>query len=252
MFSCRLPSHTRIDSCKPSTMNRFFYSSPEKIETKHPKEVSNNQEPRFRGELLSTGNQVIQSPPLTERIHQWRNLLIHQCDNIISELSTLKIATRNEIDSGKEYVIQNVFNDSRENDKLIIPSTIFSLGAFFCGRILTNKSNWGYRSITNRNPSFLGRVLTSLPARIILPLAMAGTIFDQLTPETARNIWHTFERDFLSEPFIQKSHLIWNRLYTQGIKQGSAKIGETIHNGLQNSMKSLRESITEINGDRKQ
>ncbi|GAV52409.1 hypothetical protein ZYGR_0AG04000 [Zygosaccharomyces rouxii] len=233
-------------------MNRFFYSSPEEIEAKQPEDHLNNQEPRFQSELLSNGNQVIQSPPLTERIHDWRNSLIHQYNSIVAELSNLKSATGNEIYSGREYIYQNVFNDSHENNQLIVPSAILSLGAFFCGRVLTNKNNWGYRSIVNRNPSILGRILTSLPSRIVLPLALTGIVFDQLTPGTAGNAWNTFERDFLSESFIQESHRIWDQLYVRGIKQGSGELGKTFQNGLQNGIKSIRESITEITGDRKQ
>lgn len=234
-------------------MNRLFYSSPQETDTKNQEHNSNNQEESgFQNELLLTGNKVMQSPPLTERIHEWRNLLIHKYDGIVAEWSNLKSATRNEIDSGKEYMIQNVFKDHQENSQLIIPSSILSLGAFFSGRVLTNKDNWGYRSIVNRNPSILGRILTSFPSRVVLPLALAGTVFDQLTPQTARNAWSTFERDFLSETVIQESHHVWDQLNVQGIKQGSGEISETIQKSLQKGIRSIRESITETSGNEKQ
>ena len=98
----------------------------------------------------------------------------------------------------------------------------------------------------------MGRLLTSLPSRTVLPLALAGVVFNQLTPGTAKNACHTFERDFLSESFVQEYHRIWDQLYVQGIKQGSGQIGETFQNSLQNGIKSIRESISAINDDKKQ
>lgn len=233
-------------------MTSFFYSSSNEPGTNGQDENAGNQEPKLQSELLSTGNQVIQSPSLTEKINGWRNSVIHQYNGIAAEWSNLKSATRNEIDSGKDYLNQNVFNDPYETEKLLLPSTILSLGAFFCGRVLSNKNNWGHKSALNRNASVLGRVLTSLPSRFILPFALSGLVFDQLTPVTTRHALRTVERDLLPETFVQESHRIWDQLYVQGVKQGSGRLGGTIEDGLQNGIKGIRESIGGINGDTKQ
>ena len=111
MLSFRPSSPSCISSSyKFSAMSKFFYSSPNELDTEHQNENHNNQEPRLQSELLSTGNQVVQSPPLTERLHEWRNLLIHQYNVVVAEWSNLKSATKNEIDSGREYINRNVLN----------------------------------------------------------------------------------------------------------------------------------------------
>ncbi|AQZ13877.1 AIM37 (YNL100W) [Zygosaccharomyces parabailii] len=201
----------------------------------------------LKTELLPTGNQVTQSPQLTEKLHEWRKDLIRQYSGLLSEWSNLKSAANNEIATGQEYFDNNVFQDPYENERLIVPSAILSLGAFFCGRVLTNKFNWGYTSILHTSPSILGRIFTSLPSRVVLPVALAIGVFGQVTPSTARSSWNTLERDFLPECFVSSFHRLWNQWYVEGLKNGSRELGESIQNNLQNGIRNIRESVIEMN-----
>lgn len=201
---------------------------------------------RLQTELLPNGNQVMESPQLTDKIHEWRNGLIYRYNSLEAEWSNLKSATKNEIATSEEYLDKNIFQDPYENGHLVVPSAILSLGAFFCGRVLTNRSNWGHASILRSTPSMLGRIFTSLPSRVFLPVALAITVFGQVTPATTRNAWNTIERDVLPDSFVSDSRRLWNEWYAEGLKKGSHDLGESIQSNLQYSIRRIRESIKEV------
>lgn len=195
---------------------------------------------------LPTGNQVTQSLKLTETFRYWRNSFINKIDGLRAEWGTQKSAARNEIASAEEYLSRNVFTDSFENRELVVPSSILSLSAFFSGRILSNPNNWGRKgNLISGGPSLLGRVCTSIPSRLLLPFVLAGTVFAQLTPVTATNIWSTIQRDVLSKRLIDDCHRLWKEYYVEGLVKQKRDLCSTVDAKLQQNVKVLRESISD-------
>lgn len=197
-------------------------------------------------DTLPTGNQITQSLPLTDKFHRWRNTFINQVDLIRAEWETQKSAARNETASAEDYLMHNVFNNMHENKELLVPSAILSVGAFFCGRVLSNKANWGNsNTLLMHRPSILGKICTSLPSRIFLPLVLAGTVFSQLTPHTFANTIKTIERDALPDRFVNEYHRIWREVYIDGVVKREQQLCDNVNNGLQKSLRSFRKIIEE-------
>lgn len=230
-------------------MSRSFYPSDHENNESHdgplvPTIIKTS--PAIVTDTLPTGNQITQSLPLTDKFHRWRNTFINQVDLIRAEWETQKSAARNETASAEDYLKQNVFNDMHENKELLVPSAILSLGAFFCGTVLSNKANWGSsNTIFTQRPSILGRICTSLPSRMFLPFVMAGTVFSQLTPHTFANTINVVERDALPEKFVNDYHRIWREVYIDGVVKQKQQIYNNVGNCLQKSLQSLRRIIEE-------
>lgn len=230
-------------------MRHSFYPSHKDDAERHdgpiiPAMVQNS--PEMISTTLPTGNQVTQSLQLTENFRRWRNLLINKIDGLRAEWETQKSAARNEIDSANEYLERNVFTDTYENRELVVPSAILSLGAFFSGRVMSNPNNWGKsNNILAGRPSFLGRVCTSIPSRLLLPFLLAGIVFKQLTPVTANNIWTTFEKDALPKKFTDDSHRLWKEYYVDGLLKGKEDLRRAVNEKLQQNVKFVRENISD-------
>lgn len=201
--------------------------------------------PELKTTVLPNGNQIIQSLQLTETLRRCRNTLINQIDSIKAEWGTQKSAARNELASTKEYLEKNIFTDIYENQELLVPSSILSLGAFFCGRVLSNKNNWGSKSsLMTPRVSVLGRVLSSIPARLVLPFALAGTVFHQITPVSSENLWNTVERDALPRNFVDAYHRLWRDYYIQGVHLRKEQFYDNVYDSLQRNIRSLRKNIS--------
>lgn len=195
---------------------------------------------------LPTGNQVTESVQITHTLRRWRNLLINKIDLARAEWETQKSAARNEMASADEYLKQNVFTNARENKELLVPSAILSLGAFFSGRVLSNPLNWGSsKNFLAGRPPVLGKICTSIPSRILLPIVLAGTVFYQLTPVTATNIPETIQRDALPKKFVDDSHRLWNDYYVHGVAENTCKLRKNCKEQLQNSVKFARQTISD-------
>lgn len=201
--------------------------------------------PEMASTTLPTGNQVTQSVQLTETFRHWRNLLINKIDGLRAEWGTQKSAVKNELASANEYLDRNVFTDVLENRELVVPSAILSLGAFFSGRVLSNPKNWGGSNFSLAGRSSMGRILTSIPSRLLLPFVLAGTVFAQLTPVTATNIWDTFQKDALPKKFTDESHRLWSEYYVEGLVKGKQNLCRTVDQTLQQNVKALREGIND-------
>lgn len=202
--------------------------------------------PEMETTTLPTGNQVTESVQATRTLRRWRNLLINKIDLVRAEWDTQKSAARNELSIADDYLKENVFTDSHENQELLVPSAILSLGAFFSGRVLSNPLNWGSKkNIFAGRPSVLGKICTSIPSRLLLPIALAGTVFYRLTPVTATKTVDTIQRDLLPRSLVDGSRRLWNDYYVHGLAEGSQRLGQSCNEQLQKSVRFARESISD-------
>ncbi|QLL32819.1 hypothetical protein HG536_0D03410 [Torulaspora globosa] len=203
-----------------------------------------NASPEMETSTLPTGNQITESVQITHTLRKWRNMLINKIDLVRAEWETQKSAARNELASADEYLQKNVFTDTHENQELLVPSTILSLGAFFSGRVLSNPLNWGSKkNILAGRPSLLGKVCTSIPARLLLPIALASTVFYQLTPVTAVNVVDTIQKDVLPKPVVDDCRRLWNEYYVHGLAKATRSLSTNCNDQLQKGVRFVRESI---------
>ncbi|QLQ79697.1 hypothetical protein HG537_0C03450 [Torulaspora globosa] len=230
-------------------MTSSFYGSGnvEKTEQKGPMVPSViKASPEMETTMLPTGNQIIESVQITHTLRRWRNMLINKIDLVRAEWETQKSAARNELASVDEYLQKNVLTDTHENRELVVPSAILSLGAFFSGRVLSNPLNWGSKkNIFAGRPSLLGQICTSIPSRVLLPIALASTVFYQLTPVTAVNIVDTIQRDVLPKPLVDNCHRSWNEYYVHGLAEATRNLSTNCNDQLQKSVRFVRETIND-------
>ncbi|AGO14173.1 AaceriAER379Cp [[Ashbya] aceris (nom. inval.)] len=189
---------------------------------------------------LPTGNQVLESLPLTAWFQQTRSNIISHLTRYEAEWETQKSAARNELHSITSYLKGNIFNDARELHTL--PETnILTLCAYFAGRILTNRKNWGMRpaaalqsvkASVNR-PSIIARVCTSIPSKMVLPWAMAGAVFKELAPNAFGNSITSLESDILAPDFVAQYKTLWRDYYTNGAKRAATEAAELLDGKLQ-------------------
>lgn len=202
--------------------------------------------PEMETTMLPNGNQITESVQVTHTLRRWRNMLINKIDLVRAEWETQKSAARNELASVDEYLQKNILTDAHENQELLVPSAILSLGAFFSGRVLSNPLNWGSKkNIFAGRPSLLGKICTSIPSRLVLPIALASTVFYQLTPVTAVNIVDTIRRDVLPKPVVDGCHRLWNDYYVHGLAKATRSLSTNCNEQLQKSVRFVRESIND-------
>ncbi|SCW02446.1 LAFE_0F06612g1_1 [Lachancea fermentati] len=232
--------------------NRFYDDEePSTTSTEGPLVPKLIPSPEVETKTLSTGNQIYDSRPISEQFHHLRKAVAHKLDIYNAEINTQRTAFANEVQSIKDYLRDNIFTDRYETEELIVPSSILGLGAFFTGRVLSNRTNWGFTSPFNadsgflsRKPTVIGKLTTSLPSRIILPWLLVGTVFSQLTPVTWKNSINAIERDVLPQEFVSTYDEMWNKVYVSGIKQSAIQLHESLDQTLQSSSKQMREFIS--------
>lgn len=199
---------------------------------------------------LASGNQIYDSRALSTWFGGIRNSVVHKYNIYKTELETQKSAATNEWKNARDYVSQHILTDSYEEQELLVPAGVLALGAFFSGRVLSNRNNWGFDSPLNtqtgllaRNPSLLGKVLTSVPSRLVLPWCLAGAAFSQLAPVTWNNGLRALEQDALPQEFVSRYHELWNQFVTDGIQKTSRNVHETVDEKLQESFGQLRKYV---------
>ncbi|AAS53059.1 AER379Cp [Eremothecium gossypii ATCC 10895] len=188
---------------------------------------------------LPTGNQVLESLPLTAWFHRTRSNIISHLTRYEAEWETQKSAARNELHSVKSYLKGNIFNDARE--LYALPETnILTICAYFAGRIITNRKNWGVSAATLQSvkssvhrPSLMARVCTSIPSKMVLPWAMAGAVFKELAPTAFDNTITSLESDILDPGFVAQYKTLWRDYYTNGAKKASIEAAELLEGKLQ-------------------
>ncbi|SCV05711.1 LANO_0H13498g1_1 [Lachancea nothofagi CBS 11611] len=192
---------------------------------------------------LSTGNQIYDSKTLNIWFNDVRSSLINRYQVYKTEWETQKSAASNEWNSVKDYTSDNILTDSYENQELLVPASALALGAFFSGRVLSNRNNWGFVSPFNnqtgvlaRNPTLAAKLLTSIPSRIVLPWVLAGTVFSQLVPVTWSNGLQALEKDIFPASMVSQYHEVWDKLHTNGLGKKWKELNEYMDDSLQRNI----------------
>ncbi|SCV03728.1 LAME_0H12750g1_1 [Lachancea meyersii CBS 8951] len=186
---------------------------------------------------LSNGNQIYNSKTLDEWFSAVRGTVVHNYQIYKSELETQKSAVSNEYQSLKKHVSDNVLTDSYENQELLVPASVLAVGAFFGGRVLSNRRNWGVSS------SLAGRIFTSIPSRMLLPCTLAGVVFSQVTPVTWSQAVRVVERDLVPDEWVSAYHQTWESMHTDGVGKKWTKMTEILEKSLQRSIRTCREYV---------
>ncbi|CUS20497.1 LAQU0S01e07932g1_1 [Lachancea quebecensis] len=197
---------------------------------------------------LPSGNQIYDSKALDSWFSGIRKYVTHKYHIYKTELDTQKSAAANEWKSAQDYVSQHVLTDNYERQELLVPAGVLALGAFFTGRVLTNRRNWGFDSPLNtskagilaRNPSALGRMLTSIPSRMLLPWLLTGTVLSQVTPVTWNNGIKALEQNVLPADLVARYHELWNQYLVDGIQKASASVHRNVNASLQQNIGEVR------------
>ena len=192
---------------------------------------------------LANGNQIMESQQLTYSIHNWRLILIDRLRDYRTIFQEKKQYVYQKKDSADVFIQKNILNNQYENQNVVVPSAILSFGAFFTGRILSNKGNWGFSSEIVHKPGLIGKAFTSIPSRVLLPWLLAGATFSKISPITYHNCTKAVEDNLFPEDFVQKYHEIWQDVYVNCIKSKSSTISETFNKTLESNIKYLRELV---------
>ncbi|SCU86176.1 LAMI_0D00760g1_1 [Lachancea mirantina] len=205
--------------------------------------------PELKTETISTGNQISEVPTLTSWFHGIISASLSKVNLYKAEIETQKSSAANELRNAREYVSENILTDKYESTEFLVPACISAVGAFAAGRIISNPQNWGFRSTLNkiggilaRNPSFLGRTLTSIPSRLILPWALALTTFKFLIPVTSQNAVEALEKDFLP-PAARDYHKQISKWYAETVQASAHNLSSTSQKWLQGSIHRMRKFV---------
>ncbi|AMD19690.1 HCL461Cp [Eremothecium sinecaudum] len=233
-------------------MSKNFYKNDERVEVLDTPLIPDIiLKTGLREMTLPTGNQVVESIPLTNWFHSMRERLINHYNIISAEFETQKSAANNELNNVKEYLTANVFKDQYEVHQ--IPQTnILMLCAYFTGRIMANRKNWGLlrtrsssllSNVSAASPSLTARLFTSIPSKIFLPWVLVAYVWNEMMPGSFRNAINCVERDLLPRDFVAQYHGLWNQYYINGLRKYSAEISNTVEDSLRSQIKSLREEV---------
>lgn len=192
---------------------------------------------------LANGNQIMESQQLTYSIHNWRLILIDRLRDYRTIFQEKKQYVYQKKDSADVFIQKNILNNQYENQNVVVPSAILSFGAFFTGRILSNKGNWGFSSEIVHKPGLIGKAFTSIPSRVLLPWLLAGATFSKISPITYHNCTKAVEDNLLPQDVVQKYHELWQDVYVNCIKSKSSSISETFNKTLESNIKYLRELV---------
>lgn len=223
-------------------MNKDFYKddSGQFLADVSSLDYQTGQIPDFKTVILENGNKISESKLASEWFYQTRSNIINKYQLIQAEINTQKSAIYNEFTSIQKYFSNNILNDHYERNETFIPTSILSLGAFFTGRIMTNGKNWGSKK------SFISKIITSIPARFVLPWILSGYVYSQLTPKTWNNAVSYIEKDSILRDFIFQYYTLSNDYYTNGIKYRVNKFNEFVNQSLQSNIKNMRTTISEM------
>lgn len=216
-----------------------------------PEFIKNNSD--IKTTTLPNGNSVMEPVAIMEWVNKVRRKVIHNKEYVEAEIETQKSAARNEVETIKQYWRDNVFTDRKEVDEHIVTASVFALGAWFFGSVVSSKRNWGFQSpwnsdksgILKRTPSQFSKLLTNLPVRLTLPWILAGTVYSQLTPNTWNNALSAIKRDVLPKDVVEQSSALYDDIIEKGLKIQLRSLNQSAHENLQASICSIRETIAE-------
>ena len=195
---------------------------------------------------LPSGYKVLQIPEVTERIGEYRNKFLRYYERTYVKISEYKARKKNELDDRVQYLKKNIFVDKYENEELLAPISLLGLGAFFTGRILTNPTNWGYGAVLIKGqPTFFGMFMSSVPARIILPIFLAGYTFNKFLPVTSSKVVETCERDVLPKNVTKAIKDSKRQLYTEGLVNTRKTISQAVYRNCEDAVHRVRMSIAD-------
>ncbi|AET40161.1 Mic27p Ecym_5407 [Eremothecium cymbalariae DBVPG len=201
---------------------------------------------------LPTGNQVLESLPLTKWFYETRSSVIESARLYNAEWKTQQSAARNELDNIKKYCLKNIFVDF--NELYHLPQTnILTLCSYFAGRIVSNSNNWGLSkgrwstaiSGNVHHPSFLARMFTCIPSKVLLPWVLAGAVYKNNAPSSFGNAVHCVETDLLPPDFVTQYRSAWQQYYVNGLKKNAMKACAASEDFLQAQIRNSREFIIE-------
>ncbi|KAL6948582.1 hypothetical protein ACO0QE_001054 [Hanseniaspora vineae] len=176
--------------------------------------------------------------PLLETFHDLHQSVNHFYKTSVLEYQNLKHATNNEIQNSKDYLNENfVVGNKHEINEKLVPSVFYSLVGFYTGRILTNPLNWN--SAIFGTKSLLGKITTSLPSRLLLPIALGAYTFENQTPITYQRVGNVVKHDVLHKDTIQI--IDSGKQEVEKTRKLFQELGETIDLTLQKQIHQLRQ-----------
>lgn len=140
--------------------------------------------------------------PLLEKFHDLHQSVNHFYKTSVLEYQNLTHAAKNEIQNSKNYLNENfVVGNEYEMKEKLVPSVFYSLIGFYTGRIVTNPHNWN--SVIFGTKSLLGKITTSLPSRLLFPIALGAYTFENQTPITYQRVGAVVKHDVLHKDTIE-------------------------------------------------
>ncbi|CCH58981.1 hypothetical protein TBLA_0B01380 [Henningerozyma blattae CBS 6284] len=171
---------------------------------------SNNNTLKLFSKILPSGNEIILSEPLSENVNYIRNQLSSFYDINKLKYEEKVSQTIENFDYLKRYTNEIILNDEYEKNNMIYTSLASTFGVYCTSRILCNKNNWRSNSLAPK--SFVSRIFTNLPARIILPVLFPVITFKTLTPNTFNNICKSLEQNIFNPEFTKQYHDSWDEI----------------------------------------
>ncbi|CCE63653.1 hypothetical protein TPHA_0F01690 [Tetrapisispora phaffii CBS 4417] len=195
---------------------------------------------------LDSGSKVTESKELTSWIHRWRTDVVDKYRFYSSSIKSQEEKLLKDKQNATKYIYSNILTDDLENSEDLVPGATLSLLAFFTGRVLTNKRNWSRINGTLVKSSFMGKTLTSIPSRVVIPVFFACYTMKTFLPVTFQNLVNTIENDMLPRKFVNDYHELWNVGYVNGIQKSCNNLHASINNASFESVRKLRELVDKV------
>lgn len=219
----------------------------------HPDAVENTKVFKESKELptiqvsdLPNGNKILQIPQVTDFVNTYRHKFLEQYAKVYQQATARKELQKEKLEAKVDYVKKNILVDEYETKEMLVPISILSLGAFYTGRIMTNPSNWGFKSlISPSRTSLIGILSTNFVVRLTLPFLLAGYTFAKFLPVTWDNIVRTTERDLLSKETVDQIKDVRRRLYDDGLVRFKKDTCEYVYKTCENGVHQTRQFIIE-------
>ena len=191
--------------------------------------------------LLTTGNLITQIIPVTKWIHSQRRFAIDTYDSTMETINEYEEKQKESLRSKTQYLKENLFTDSKENNEYLAPTCVAGLGAFLTGTVITRKPVALSALSSAASRTTATKVLQSFPSRIMTPWILVAAAFSFGTPIAFANTTGIVSNRWLPAEFVENVRNTYTDVYEAVCTAPRKNIRELIDVKLPEVIKGIRE-----------
>lgn len=229
-----------------------FYSTVELVETPLTSETSPLvlrpvvESECMESTILTTGNLITQIIPVTKWIHSQRRSAIDTYDTTMQTINEYEEKQKESLRSKTQYLKDNVFTDSHENNEYLAPTCVAGLGAFLTGTVITRKPVGLSPLSSMPRRTTATKILQSFPSRIVTPWLLVAAAFSMGTPIAFSNATGIASDRWLPAEFVESVRSTYSSIYEAVCTTPRKNMKELVDVTLPGMIKSARESCQDM------